>query len=144
VRNVLLIVGGFLLVIGGIAGGALFYFYDKATAIDRSTPQVSTRQFLDAALVQKDPSRVGLFVCGAWSAEEAIEAMGVPAEGVVVTWGDSVANVTGDTATVTVRVVYRVSVGGVIQQDPQMWTLDLVQEDGWRVCDLTKEPSLNP
>jgi hypothetical protein len=143
-RNVLLIAAAFVIALGVAAGGTLFYFYDKSTAIDRSTPEVASRQFLDAALVRKDPTRLRLFICQSWSANEAIATTGIPGVGVVVTWGDTVATTTGDAATVTVRVVFRVPVAGGVDQDAQMWTLQLVDEDGWRVCGLTKQSSLNP
>ena len=73
-RRVLLIVAivvAFLLLLGGTIGVVA---YDKATAIDRSTPTVVIRQFMEAAALDHDSTRVGLFVCQGWSAADAMSA----------------------------------------------------------------------
>src|SRR5262245_53614946 len=87
-RNVVLIVGAFLVVLGAATGGVLaFLAYDKSTAIDRSSPQVVTSQFLDAALKLQDVERLALFVCGSWSAGEAMAAAVPPTQTPVsVSW----------------------------------------------------------
>jgi hypothetical protein len=147
VRNLVLIVVAFVLVMGGLAAGTAFYFYDKATAIDRSTPQITTEQFLNATLVQKDLARTSLFICGSWTAEEAMAEAAAPTDPrIEASWGDFVASINGSDAMVTTRVVFRAKVnGGPIQQEVQMWQLSLKNEDGWRVCGLTKQDeSLEP
>jgi len=145
VRNLVLIVAAFFVALGAIAGGALLFFYDRTTAIDRSTPQIVTDQFLDSALALKDPARVALYVCDSWSAEQAMQAIDAPTDPRVSPfWGDPVVETAGDSALVSVRVIFRVSVDGGVQQQVQMWTLSLVEQDGWRVCGLTKDESLDP
>ena len=144
-RNLLLIVIAFALVLGAAAAGTLFYFYDKATAIDRSTPEVATQQFLNATLVEKDPAKAGLYVCDSWSGSLAIAVANPPAGDVTTTWGDPLVTTSGASATVTVSVQFSISAGGgAAVRDIQSWTLDLEDQDGWRVCSLTKNGSLNP
>jgi hypothetical protein len=141
VRRLLVVAGAFVLVLGAVAGGAFYYFYDRATAIDRSTPQVVVDQFLDATLVLKDPDRTSLLICDRWSAAQAMTSVGAPSDPrVSVTWGDPIATVTGASATVSVNVFFRATAG----EDIETWTLILENQDGWRVCDLTKESSLDP
>jgi hypothetical protein len=144
--RLLLIVVAFLVALGAVAGGALLFFYDQITGIDRSTPQVVTDQFLEATLSQRDSSRVALFVCSDWSAEQAVQAADAPTDSRVSTfWGDVTVNTVGETAIVSVRVVYRLPTGGGnIQQDTEMWTLQLERQDGWRVCGLSKDSLLEP
>jgi hypothetical protein len=139
VRNVLLVVIGFLAVLGLVAV-TLTYFYDRTTAIDRSTPQVVTEQFLDATLILDDPDRVSLFVCSEWSALDAMQAVARPADPrVAVDWGSFSTTIAGDIATVVVQVESSVDAGPISGNSIRTWTLELRNEDGWRVCHLTKE-----
>jgi hypothetical protein len=144
-RNVLLIAIAFAVVLGAAAAGTLFYIYDKATAIDRSTPEVVVGQFLRATLVEKDARRVSLFVCPQWTASAAASDVAAPANPKVsVSWGDYVTRQSGPKADVDLRVYFSVAVGNGYQQDVQSWTLHLENQDGWRVCALTKNGSLSP
>jgi flagellar basal body-associated protein FliL len=145
-RNVLLIVVAFLVVLGVAAGGTFVVLYDKATEIDRSTPQVATSQFLDALLLVKDPARVALFVCNEWSAPEAIATAAAPTDpAIAISWGDFVTTLADATADVVVRVAYRAEVSGRIVQQIEVWQIHLKREDGWRVCGVAKtSESLNP
>jgi hypothetical protein len=143
-RNVLLIIAAFVIGLGGVAAGTAFYLYDKATAIDRSTPEVVVDQFLRATLVQRDPDRVALFVCQQWSAQQANDDVRPPANpNVDVSWGDYVTDRVGAAADVSVRVYLSVENNG-FQESIQSWTLHLEDQDGWRVCDVTKNGSINP
>jgi hypothetical protein len=145
VRNTLLIVFAFLAVLGVAAGGVLFYLYDKATAIDRSTPQVVVDQFLDAALKQRDVTRLSLFVCDSWPAAQAIsEVDPPPSEDASISWTNTVTNIDGHSANVTLMVRFAFLVGRQLIHDVQSWTLKLENTNGWRVCSLTKNGSLNP
>jgi hypothetical protein len=145
VRNLLVIVAGFFVTLAVVVGGALYFLYERSVGIDRSTPQVVTRQFLNAALVLRDPDQVSLFVCSGWSATEAVALVNAPTDPrVVVSWGDTRATVTGDRATALVDVRFTVHDGTGLQEDVQTWLIELENEDGWRVCGLSKEPSLDP
>jgi len=145
-RNVLLVVAGFLVTLGAVAAGTLFYFYDQATAIDRSTPEVVVSQFLRAALVEKDPRRLSLFTCQQWSTEGAMAAAAPPAdERIAASWGgDLAAEMSGGSATVDVRVQFADEDGALAVVSKRVWTFELENQDGWRVCSLTKGPLLDP
>ena len=144
-RNLVLIVTAFFVAIAAFAGGALILLREGGGGIDRSTPQAATDQFLEAALSLKDVNRLSLFVCSQWSAARAMEAADLPTDPRLTPfWGDMDVTSAGESATVTVRVIYRLYDDGEIQQQVQMWSLRLEQQDGWRVCGLTKDPLLDP
>jgi hypothetical protein len=120
-------------------GGVAFVVYDQATAIDRSTPDVVVVQFLQAALVEKDPNRVSLFVCDQWAPQAAIAAAGAPSNPKIVSsWGDLRSSTTGDNATVQAKLTFSLATNGGFQQDVQSWTFELRNQSGWRVCSLSK------
>jgi hypothetical protein len=145
VRSVLLVVMGFVLALGAVAAGSLFYFYDRATAIDRSNPEVTASQFLRASLIQRDPGRVALFVCEQWSPEEAMAIVAPPTDASVsVSWGDYATTRSGSTARLAVRVEFVLGGGGVAASSVRTWHLQLEEQDGWRVCGLTKQPPSTP
>jgi hypothetical protein len=130
---------GFVLALAAVATGTVFYFYDKATAIDRSNPQVVAEQFLDSALLLKDVNRLSLFVCEDWPAEDALAAAAPPTDTrVVPSWGDYATSLAGEMATVEVRVRFTVDAGAVSAVSVRVWTLELEYQDGWRVCSLSK------
>jgi hypothetical protein len=134
---VVAIVAGFLLVVGG---GTAVFLYDRATAIDRSTPEVVVRQFLRAGMVERDSARLSLFVCSQWSAEAATTAIAAPTgNGVTVSSGDYTSNVNGSKATVTAKVHIFRGTGAVTADTVRTWKFQLEDQDGWRVCGLTKE-----
>ena len=135
----------FVLALAAVAAGTVLFFYDRATAIDRSNPQVVAEQFLDAALVLKDLGRLSLFVCEDWHAADALAAAAPPPDPrVVPSWGDFLTHTTGDDATVQVRVEFTVDAGPVSAGSVRQWTLQLENHDGWRVCALTKQALVSP
>jgi hypothetical protein len=139
---ILAIVVASLVVLGGIAGVVV---YGQATKIDRSTPTVVARQFLQAALVEKDVGRVGLFVCGQWPAVQALAAADPHLDpAITVAWGITSEQLQGRKAQVVARVTFSLSGGGVSQRSVELWTFDAVQENGWRICALSRGPSLGP
>jgi hypothetical protein len=142
---VALIAGAFVVVLGLVTGGVLaFLAYDKSTKIDRSTPQVVTVQFLQAALVERSAERVGLFVCDTWSISDAMARASSPTtQPSSASWNDLVASVHGATATTVVDVQFVVSSGGSLVRLSQRWTMELADQNGWRVCSLSVA-SLNP
>jgi hypothetical protein len=118
-----------------VGGGVGLIAYDKATAIDRSTPTVSVQQLLTAIFVEEDQSRVALFLCPSFTATDAMahahELVGAdakPSVGTVVVSQQSSAE-----ATVNVRVTLRYP-GDFEPSGDQRWTFQLANADGWRVC----------
>ena len=144
-RRILLIVViavAFLAVLGGTIGVVA---YDKATAIDRSTPDVVIDQFLQAALVDRDADRVGLFVCARWPVADAMNATRLDARtDLHVNWGITSLTRTGDQAVAEVRVRLSIPAGNdALFRDVHSWHLTLVNEGGWRVCSVEIGPSIN-
>jgi hypothetical protein len=144
--SVVLIVAIVVIVAVAAAGAIGLVIYDRATAIDRSTPTVVTEEFLGAAIVDRDPSRVELFICSSWSADDAINKVTVSTgDGVVVTW-DDIVSVTqeGRTAVVTIVIRFTYQQGGTAQRSTETWQIRLEDHRGWRVCDVSRGASLNP
>lgn len=145
IRNLLMIVAGFVVTLGVVVGGALYFLYERSVGIDRSTPEIVTDQFLGAVLRDKDVARTSLFVCSEWSPEAALaEASVTTNPQTSVSWEDMIATVSGEMATVSVRVILRIPVEGGAHRRSEVWTVRLSNEDGWRVCGLSKESSLDP
>lgn len=144
-RRVLLILVLALAGVLVVGAGTAFVIYDKATAIDRSTPEVVVGQFLRASLVERDLAKLSLFVCDQWSAQSAMEVVAPPPDNrVVISWGDYASNIAGRKATVDVKVEFNRGTGSVSASSVRSWKLMLEDQSGWRVCSLTKAESLNP
>lgn len=127
-------------VIGGI--GAVIV-YDRATAIDRSTPALAARHFLHAALDEQDSSQVGLHICGSWSAADALAAIQVASTPEVdVNWAVTAVNL-GEPGRAEVAVRVSVASAGVSAELTEVWVLEAVDDDGWRICSIRRE-SLEP
>jgi hypothetical protein len=144
-RRILLVVAivvAFLVLLGGSIGVVA---YDRATAIDRSTPEVVIRQFVGAAAIDHDLARANLFVCGQWSAADALTKMSLPTTpNLSINWGVRSVTQNGDQAQADVRVILSVPAGdGAAFRDVHIWHLTLVNQNGWRVCDLEAGPSVN-
>jgi hypothetical protein len=133
---VALVVLGFLVVVGGAVG---FVLYDRATAIDRSTPDIAVDQFLHASAVERDVSRTSLFVCAEWSARDAVAAATDELDPeVVVSWSAISVSVTSE-RTAQASTDVRLTVDGF--SDIERWRFALEQQGGWRVCSLRREAS---
>ena len=120
------------------------FLYDRATAIDRSTPETVVSQFLHSALVMKDPAKTSLFTCRSWPVEDAMAQVGPTDPDMVITWGDFDVQRDGARSTVRVSVQFTVPVGTSFAADVQRWRFELEDQAGWRVCALAKEGSVNP
>jgi hypothetical protein len=109
--------------------------YDRATAIDRSTPAAVARQFMQAAVGDNDPVRVGLFICGDWSAEQALaETVGEidPAAKPSWTVGTTQPGADGNAIVqIRLRLLYP---GDLAPSGEEGWVLSMRDERGWRVC----------
>jgi hypothetical protein len=128
-----------------VAGVAGLVVYDRATAIDRSTPTVVADQFLGAAIVERDPRRVGLFICSEWTADEAIRELTTDiGDDIVASWGDLAVEQNADSAVVTAMVKLTFQGQGSSQRNIESWQIALRNSDGWRVCDVTRNQSLDP
>jgi hypothetical protein len=122
-----------------VLGAAGLLLYNRLTTPDRSTPSVVTRQFFQAALVDRQIQRVALFVCKAWPPVNALNQILTLSNGSLqTTWGvTSVTQTSPSNAIVEVRVIFSHSGDGLSQRDVEVWRLSLSKEDGWRVCGLS-------
>jgi hypothetical protein len=123
--------------------GVAFLAYQKAAAPDRSSPEVAANNYLIALLNDRNPTRARLFSCADQSRlanlqqfERDIEnrereldaAISVKIENLLVQRTDD----TSATGSVDLRRV--VTTDGTRQSLVDHWRLELVDEDGWRVC----------
>jgi hypothetical protein len=133
-----------LISVAGVVGIAV---YNQATKLDRSTPTVVARQFLEAALIDKDVKKVGLFVCQRWPADQAMDETAVDNldPSVAVDWGATSEEIQGGNAQVVVRITFSQPIGGGnFARSVHTWTLDLEEDDGWRVCAIDRGSSFGP
>jgi len=117
------------------AGGVGLFVYDRATAIDRSTPAASVQQFLTAVFVEEDPTRVALFLCPSFKVADAMgrarELVGTdakPSVGTVVVSDQSL-----NDATVAVRITLRYP-GDFEPSGEENWIFHMSSLNGWLVC----------
>ena len=111
--------------------------YNRATAIDRSTPTVVAEQFLGASLIDRDAGRVTLFVCESWPAADALAATAMPT-GASVSWDEFTLQPEGDDTIVSVNVRFSIDQESVTHFGIEPWHLRLVNRDGWRVCGIER------
>ncbi|MET8279807.1 hypothetical protein [Micromonospora sp. NPDC005174] len=144
-RTVLIVVGGVLglLLLGGVATG--FVLYNRAAAPDRSAPDVVVVNYLQAALVSRDPNRANLFTCdGPVPALDEFRAQVIRREqelGVsfsINIEGIAVSNASFDAASVVAVIRRSASIDGIQQSLTDTWQFDVQDRDGWRVCTGTK------
>jgi hypothetical protein len=112
--------------------GTAFFLYNRATEVNRSTPTIAVHQFLSAVFVERDDSRTKLFTCSAWTKQRSDEARARFDPDVKVKW-ESVTEQSrqGKQAVVTARL--QLLWHGFA--DFQQWRFEVVEDNGWRVCD---------
>jgi hypothetical protein len=126
-----------VVMVGGIAG---IVVYDQATKIDRGTPAASARQFLRAALTDRDVTKVGLFVCSSWPADQAMsEVLAGMDLSAVISWSVGTVQQTDDrSAAMVVRVLTTIGSEAVVAEAVDQWVLEAVNENGWRICGVRR------
>ena len=122
-----------------IAGTVGLIVFDRATAIDRSTPTVVVGQFLVASFDDRDTRRVALFVCEQLEAGQALDetVSGIDPD-LSVSWGDFSIDQNGDIATVTGQLRFRLDQAGTSYSSVEQWRFNMVKQDGWRVCGIQR------
>jgi hypothetical protein len=131
-----------LLCLGGV--GVFISLYDEATEIKRSSPAAVAESFLRAYLVNRDDQEAALYRCesgGDFGRLEAFRAGLQETErefsvGVKVTWTSFDVTTTNDRATVTTNFIRTLTDNS--ERDAKPWQLQLVDQDGWRVCGGTE------
>jgi len=128
-----------LLCLGGV--GVFVSLYDGATKIKRSAPDAVVDSFLRAYLVDRDDKEVALYTCKSGldlSRLSAYRADLVGREkefsvGIRVSWSSLTVATNHDEGTVTATLVKTTTDrSGRLANS---WQFDVVNEDGWRVCD---------
>jgi hypothetical protein len=120
-----------------VVGTLGILIYDRATAIDRSTPTVVVGQFLVASFHDRDPKRVAFFICEQLQPDEALaDTIGGIDTNVAVSWGDYSTDQGGNSATVIAQMAFRVDQGANSYSTVEQWRFSLVKQDGWRVCGI--------
>ena len=147
VGRVLAVIAGVLalLCLGGAAVG--FLFYDRATAPDRSAPDVVVDNYLRAFLVDRNDTRSNLFTCPN-STEQLADLKSLRSDlqareqrfdtTLSVKWGSLDVQMQGNTAEVQVDLIISAYVDGVSQSDRQAWRFKVRLDDDWRVCGGSK------
>jgi hypothetical protein len=139
-RRILLIVAivvAFLVLLGGSIGVVA---YDRATAIDRSTPAVTVEQLLTAIFVEDDAARAGLFLCAGVDVHDAFaQARDLVGADAKPSWESLiVSQQSGGSAVLRARITLRYP-GDPEPSGEQHWQFSLSRQDGWRVCSFRKE-----
>lgn len=124
--------------------------YDEATKIDRTTPSVVVREYVEAYLVRRDDQRAGLFVCGSPLRLDDIttlrsQLLGEERAGGVTTQVVP-ARLTESNGGRLVTAELKINQGGGLHTDrrTQYWQFTMVDEDGWRVCGAEQLPDPSP
>ncbi|SCG76044.1 hypothetical protein [Micromonospora humi] len=141
-RTVLAIVAGVVALL--CAGGAVvgFVLYDRATAPDRSAPDVVVDNYLRAFLMDRNDIKAEEYTCGGRADLDGVRALRddlVAREQrfgttISVSWGPLTARESGDVAAVDVELIISASVDGVSQTDRQGWRFETRRGDSWGVC----------
>jgi hypothetical protein len=122
-----------------IAGTVGLIIYDRATAIDRSTPTVVVDQFLVASFDDRDPRRVAFFICDQLQPDQALaDTIGGIDMNLSVSWGDFSTDQGDGSAVVIAQVRFRLDQGDSSYSAIEQWQFTMVDEDGWRVCGIQR------
>ncbi len=141
-RTVLTVVAGVLALLCGTGTVVGFVLYDRATAPDRSAPDVVVDNYLRAFLVDRNDTKAQEFTCEGTTNLDGLRALRddlVAREKgfdttISVSWGPLGAQQSGDVAVVEVDLVISAFVDGISQSDRQGWRFETRRVDGWRVC----------
>ncbi|MET7748551.1 hypothetical protein [Micromonospora sp. NPDC005367] len=147
VRTVLTVVAGVLalLCLGGAVTGYLLY--DRATAPDRSAPDVVVASFIQTFLNERNDIKTEQFICRSGEDLEAARSLRRELEQreanfdvlVRVRWGPLTQVKDGDGESVTTTLTISGSANGQSRSSRREdWRFHVVDEDGWRVCGAQK------
>ncbi|MEV6518869.1 hypothetical protein AB0M37_24110 [Micromonospora chalcea] len=146
-RTVIAVVAGVLALL--CTGGAVvgFVLYDRATAPDRSAPDVVVDNYLRAFLVDRNDTKAEEFACKSDGDLDAVRGLRVEVEQreanfevvVRVSWGPLTRVENGDGESVTTTLTISSSADGQTRSSRREdWQFQVVERDGWRVCGASK------
>ncbi|WP_428963243.1 hypothetical protein [Micromonospora fluostatini] len=131
-----------LLAVGGAATGYLLY--DRATAPDRSAPDVVVDNYLRAFLVERNDTKANVFACERDADLAAVRLLREEMESreanfnvrVAVTWGPLAAAEAGERRSVATTLTVSSSANGESRSSRREdWQFEVVNDTaGWRVC----------
>ncbi|KAB1910745.1 hypothetical protein [Micromonospora sp. AMSO31t] len=146
-RTVLAVVAGVLALVcagGGIVG---FVLYDRATAPDRSAPDVVVANYIQAFLIDRDDTKAQEYACTSGADLDAVRALRAELEQreanfdvvIKVSWGPLARAKEGKGESVTTTLAISSSSNGQPRSSRrEVWRFDVVNNDGWRVCGGSK------
>jgi hypothetical protein len=135
-----------ILCLGGV--GVAVLLYDEETKIERTAPDAVADNFLRAYLLNRDEEEASLYSCG--SEADLTEIAELRSEianreqnfdvKVAVSWSTlTLVDVDQSHKTVNADLVVAGSSNGkVVSRRTETWSLDLADNDGWRVCGARK------
>ncbi|MFI7160396.1 Rv0361 family membrane protein [Micromonospora chalcea] len=146
-RTVVGVVAGVLALLctGGAVAG--FVLYDRATAPDRSAPDVVVDNYLRAFLVDRNDTKADEFACKSDGDLDAVRGLRAEVEQreanfdvvVRVSWGPLTRVENGDGESVTTTLAISSSADGQTRSSRREdWQFQVVERDGWRVCGASK------
>ncbi|MGW5667920.1 hypothetical protein [Micromonospora sp. NPDC003776] len=140
-RTVLAVVAGVLALLCGTATVVGFVLYDRATAPDRSSPDVVVVNYLQAMLVSRDDNKARLFTCDGSvpSVDELRDQIVSRERELGISFSINIekvaaSNIDASNAVVTAVIRKSAVVDGVQQSLTDTWRFELKDQDGWRVC----------
>ncbi|SCL39996.1 hypothetical protein GA0074692_5558 [Micromonospora pallida] len=146
-RTVLTVAGVMLTVLCLSGAVTAYILYDRASAPDRSAPDVAVVNYLRAFLIDRNDARADLFTCGKGSEGLAeLRALRTDLESrekrfgtsFSTKWGGLAVQENGEQATVNVDLTISAFVDGISQSDRQSWQFSTRVEGDWRVCSAAK------
>lgn len=144
-RMVLAIVAGVMALLCGTGAVVGFVLYDRATAPDRSAPDVVVAGYIQAFLVERNDTKAKEFICKSGGDLSAVRSLRAEVEQreanfnvvVKVSWGPLTRAKEGDGESVTTTLSISSSANGQQRSSRREdWRFHVVDshEDGWRVC----------
>lgn len=147
----ILLVALALIAFGGIAGGlSLLSVYNKATKIDRSVAKVVVRQYLVAALVERDDQQSSLYICNEPGDLSTVAKLrrdleaGEARNGYVTQIVISRSIESGGGSTVETEVQLNQGTGTDVRTRIVYFRFRMINQDGWRVCSAEQLPDPSP
>lgn len=146
-RTVLTVVAGVLALLCGSGAVVGFVLYDRATAPDRSAPDVVVDNYLRAFLVDRNDTKANEFACEGHADLEAIHNLRNELRRrernfsvmIRVSWGPLTRVKDGNSELVTTTLTISSSVDGQARSSRREdWQFQVIDKDGWRVCGSRK------
>lgn len=131
-----------------VLAAGLYIFQDAYQAGHQATPKGAADAFLDAMLNKRSMDFASTYMCDDGRLARQTESVvgrikrfekENPGSSIKYLWGDfHTKHVSNARATVTTRVTASTTVDqSVINNPPQVWSLDMRDRGGWKVCGLS-------